>query len=62
LASTGTKDRELEIGSKGAQFIAAEKRGEGRRKKSSREQRHPQKPKKTFDITGMEMFPFLTNF
>jgi hypothetical protein len=39
-ASTGTEDRVLERESKGAQFMAAEKGGEGRRKKSSREQYH----------------------
>jgi hypothetical protein len=49
-ASTGTEDRVLEIGSKGAQFIAAEKGGEGRRKKSSQEQNHPQKPKQSLLI------------
>jgi hypothetical protein len=46
-ASTGTENKVLERGSKGAQFMAAEKGGEGRREKSSREQTIPKSLNKT---------------
>jgi hypothetical protein len=54
-SSTGTEDRMLEMGSKSAQFRAAEKGGEGRRKNLHGSETILKAFMKPFGITEIEM-------